>query len=97
MRYNSFMKNIDASFQAELFSDIFPTFHSGVYILPGLKEYREKHNKGDVVFDYRISYKISKMLKVSIVINNVFNREYMGRPGDVQPPRVFALALSAKI
>lgn len=97
MRYNSFMKNIDQSFQAELFNDIFPTYHSGVYILPGLKEYREEHNTGDVVWDFRLSYLLSKQVKASVVANNVGNREYMGRPGDVQPPRTFAFMLSVKM
>ncbi|MBI3500702.1 MAG: TonB-dependent receptor [Bacteroidetes bacterium] len=101
MRYSSFMKNIDESFQKELLVDVtqavFPNYHTNFYVLPGLKEYREKHNKGDVVFDYRISYWISKTVKTSIVVNNVFNREYMGRPGDVQPPRTYAVVLSAKI
>jgi iron complex outermembrane receptor protein len=62
-----------------------------------LKEYREKYNTGDIVFDYRISCHISGGIKASFIINNLFNREYMGRPGDVQPPRGFALMLSAKI
>lgn len=97
IRYNSFMKNIDASFQKELFNDIFPTLHSNLYILPGLKEYREEHHTGDVVLDYRIAYKITADVKISVVVNNILNREYMGRPGDVQAPRSFALMLSARI
>ena len=97
VRYNSFMENIDASFQKELFNDLFPTLHSNLYILPGLKEYRDKHSRGDIVFDYRISFQLTKELKASVVINNLLNHEYMGRPGDVQPPRNFVLVLSAKI
>ena len=97
IRYNSFMKNIDRSFQSELFNDIFPTSHTNLYILPGLKEYREQHNKGDWVFDYRISYELAKGMRIAVVINNIFNREYMGRPGDIQPPRTFALMVSMKI
>lgn len=99
MRYNSFMKNIDASFQDPLFLDIIPTLPPDYfqYILPGLKEYRQEHNTGDVVFDYRLSYALSKSVRTSIVVSNAFNREYMGRPGDVQPPRTFAFMLSVKI
>ncbi len=97
LRYNSFMKNIDASFQKELFNDIFPSLHSNLYILPGLKEYREEHNKGDVVLDCRFAYKITSEVKLSFVINNLLNREYMGRPGDVQQPRSFAVAMNARI
>jgi len=101
MRYNSFMKNIDASFQDPLLLEVYPPLinypNNHVYLLPGLKEYRQEHNKGDVVFDYRISYAISKSVRTSIVVNNAFNREYMGRPGDVQPPRTFAFMVSVKI
>ncbi len=99
VRYNSFMKNIDASFQDPLLVEVFPTLPKKYwpYILPGLKEYRQEHNTGDVVFDYRISYAISKSVRTSIVVSNALNREYMGRPGDVQQPRTFAFMVSAKI
>lgn len=101
VRYNSFMKNIDESFQKELFQEvftpIFPTYHSNLYILPGLKEYREEHDKGDWVLDYRITYLLSKSVKTSMVVSNAFNREFMGRPGDVQPPRTYAFMVSVKI
>lgn len=99
VRYNSFMKNIDASFQDPLLVDLFPSINPKYYkyILPGLKEYRQEHNKGDWVLDYRISYAISKNVRTSFVVSNALNREYMGRPGDVQPPRTFAFMLSVKI
>ena len=90
------MENIDASFQKELFNDLFPTLHSNLYILPGLKEYRDKHSIGDIVFDYRISFQLTKELKASVVINNLLNHEYMCRPGDVQPTSNFWLVLSAR-
>lgn len=96
MRYNSFMINIDKSFQQELFNDLFPTYHSGLYILPGIKEYREKNNKGDLVFDHRIAYSITKFMKLSFITKNIFNREYMSRPGDIQPPRTFVLQANFK-
>jgi iron complex outermembrane receptor protein len=96
LRYNSFMESIDKSFETELFRDIFPTFHSGLYILPGIKEYRAKHNKGDIVFDHRISWQFSETVKIALVTNNVFNREYMTRPGDVQAPRTNIVQVSLK-
>lgn len=97
IRYNSFMKNIDASFQAELFNDLFPSFHTGQYILPGLKEYREEHNKGDVILDMHVSYELGRGVKVAAIVNNLLNREYMGRPGDIQPPRNFAVQIRAAL
>lgn len=87
VRYNSFMVNIDKSFE-ELELD---GFVFGDLILPGLKDYREENNKGNIVFDARVGYQISKKSTVSLIVNNVFNEEYMTRPGDVQAPRTFVL------
>jgi outer membrane receptor protein involved in Fe transport len=81
-RYNSYMENIDAFF---------------VEAIPGVKEYREKHHTGDIVYDSRISYQLNKTAKMGFIVNNVFNREYIGRPTDMQAPRTFALQLTVKI
>ena len=81
MRANSFMENIDSYF---------------VVFFPGMKEYRDEHNVGDQVFDSRISYQLNKTAKLSFIVNNMFNREVMGRPMDIQPPRVYAFQLTVK-
>jgi outer membrane cobalamin receptor len=52
---------------------------------------------GDFVHDSRISYQVSKTLKASFIVNNVFNAEYSLRPGDVRPPRMFLFQLLARI
>ncbi|MCD4697737.1 MAG: TonB-dependent receptor [Bacteroidales bacterium] len=77
--YNSFMERIDEAFEEPL---IF-----GYKIFPGLKEYREKNNKGFWVLDFRVSYQFTPSSKLSLILNNLLNKEYMGRPGDIQPPR----------
>jgi len=81
VRANSFMENIDSYF---------------VVFFPGMKEYRAAHNQGDYIFDYRLSYQLMKTTKISFIVNNMFNREVMGRPMDIQPPRVFVLQLTVK-
>ena len=48
-RYSSFMSNIDRTFE----DDLDPSLTSEVYILPGLTAYRQKYNKGNLVFDFR--------------------------------------------
>ena len=88
--YSSFMINIDKAFE----EPIIP--YSNIYILPGLKEYRETHKTGHVVFDNRIAYQLSDMIKVSLVTKNIFNVEYMGRPGDIRPPRNISLQFTMK-
>jgi iron complex outermembrane receptor protein len=62
-----------------------------------MKQYRSEHDKGDAVFDGRIAYQIHKVAKISIIVNNVFNREYVSRPADMQAPRVFAMQLTVKL
>jgi iron complex outermembrane receptor protein len=94
VRYNSFMQNIDRRFEEPLLYDFLPSYK--IYILPGLKEYREKNHHGDLVFDARLSCQASKMAKISLICNNVFNREYASRPGYIMPPRNIALQVVVK-
>lgn len=83
-RYNSFMKNIDRFFLDEA---------SGI---KGIKKYRTEHPGGDTVYDARLFYQLNKMAKVGLIVNNVFNHEYMGRPADLQPPRTYAFQVAIK-
>lgn len=94
-RYNSFMRNIDAIFENGV--TILPgtPLAQTTEILPGLREYRERNNRGDIVFDARIGYKINDTWMAHFVVNNIFNREFMTRPGDIQAPRQFLLRLQA--
>ncbi len=80
--YNSFMERIDAAFEDKIL---------GQEIFPGLKIYRQEHNKGAVVFDIRTACRITTSTELSFIVNNLFNKEYMGRPGDIRPPRNFTL------
>jgi iron complex outermembrane receptor protein len=81
------MENIDYIFENPFL---------GVEILPGLKEYREKYNKGSLVFDTRIAYEFSEKLRLGFMVNNVLNAEYTSRPGDIQAPRTFLIQVQAK-
>ncbi|MDP2423402.1 MAG: TonB-dependent receptor [Bacteroidales bacterium] len=94
--YHSYIINIDMAFEDSL---RFPPPSNLAYavILPGMKEYRAKNNTGDIIFNWRIAWDPLPGTRLSFIINNLFNREYMTRPGDVQPPRVYALQLSMKI
>lgn len=85
--YRSRIINIDKAFE-DLTGD---GPGVGFELLPGLYEYRQKNNKGYIVFDYRISWNINLQSKLSLVIKNLFNKEYMERPGDIRPPRNISL------
>ena len=82
------MRNIDESFVADIF---------GTEIVPGLAQYREQHHTGDVIFDFILGYQVTKIIKASFIVKNAFNREYMDRPGNIQPPRSFTVQLAATI
>lgn len=75
--YNSFMERIDEAFEEPIF---------GIEIFEGLKEYRQDNSSGFVVLDFRISYQFTPSTKLSLLVKNMLNKEYMGRPGDIQPP-----------
>lgn len=88
MRYNSFMRNIDKVFEEPI--------AGSTYILPGLKEYRQIYNGGNLVFDARIAYKFNDKYRVSFIANNILNAEVTSRPGDIQPPRNYAVQVQMK-
>ncbi len=83
--YNSRIENIDQVFLDPLFGEL---------ILPGFPGYWGKHNNGYSVFDSRILFDISKHISLALIMKNIFNREYMARPGDIYPPRNITLKLS---
>lgn len=91
-RYNSYMSNVDRTFVEGI--EVYGL--ETIQILPGLKQYREKNNKGALVFDARIGYKFMEHYRVGFVVSNLLNEEYVGRPGDVQAPRTFLLQLQFK-
>jgi outer membrane receptor protein involved in Fe transport len=94
IRYSSIMQNIDNRFEKPIIYDLLnpntPFYNNpSVYVLPGLKQYRATHNTGVWVNDFRIGYQASPHLKLAFLINNIFNVEFMSRPGLIEPPRTF--------
>ena len=87
-RYNSYMTNIDRIFEEEIVP--------GTTILPGLKEYREENNRGAFVMDFRSGYSFAEHYRIGFIINNLWNAEYVTRPGDIQAPRSFILQIQMK-
>lgn len=85
--YSSRIKNIDAVFLDPFFGEL---------ILPGFPTYWEEHNKGYTVLDGRLMFDITKTVTLAFIVKNIFNKEYMGRPGDIYPPRNVTLKLNVK-
>jgi len=91
VRYGGFMRNIDKVFEDAIITDTGP-----LYILPGLKDYRQNNNKGSFVIDMRLGYKLNDNYRLGFMVNNLLNSEYTSRPGDIQPPRNFTLQVQMK-
>jgi iron complex outermembrane receptor protein len=85
MVFNSRMEKIDEVFLDNLYGNL---------ILPGFPDYWEENNGAIFVADARCIYKLTGFMKIGLVVKNIFNREYVGRPGDIQPPRNITLRLA---
>ncbi len=83
-RYNSYMEAIDKVF-VQLGN-----------IVPGIGPYRDVHNRGDLMFDSRMMYRVNDILRFSLITNNIFNTECSSRPADVLAPRNFAVQIQMK-
>lgn len=86
-RYNSFMQNVDYIFVSPVFETI----------VPGIPESREKLKDGDFIVDARLIYQLSNELSLSLIANNLLNREYQSRPSNMMPPRSYSVKFSLDI
>ena len=74
--------------------DVFLNEMTREMILPGFYDYWQQHNEGHWVADLNLGYQLSPSYRISFLVKNLFNAEYMGRPGDIQPHRHFSLRFS---
>ena len=93
-RYTSLMRNIDAILETQNIeitivdtNNIIQQLPTNQAVLKDNDKYRASRMTGDIIFDARIAYQINKKSKISILMNNLLNREYTNRPGNVMPPR----------
>ena len=84
IQYNSRMINIDEVFSNEL---------TGNLILPALQDYWYNKAGGYILLDFRLGWIISRSLSINYILRNAFIVEYLGRPGDIGPPRNLTLQL----
>jgi iron complex outermembrane receptor protein len=64
--------------------------------IPQLKTWRDNEPKSVTITDLRCSYRPIPALKVSFLVNNVFNKAYTLRPALLEAPRHFSLRLDAQ-
>ena len=90
------MKNMDYIFGAPEFNGVpSPLFDPPMDF--GVLDSQERMKNGDLIIDYRVGYNVNEHVSVSLIIDNLLNREYQTRAADLGPPRAFTLKLSAKI
>ncbi len=78
--YNSFMEAIDAIFESDL-------------VVKGLKSWRQQHMQGHFIASARASWQVNDTWKLSFLVDNLFNEEYMFRPALLEPVRTFTLRI----
>jgi outer membrane cobalamin receptor len=84
IQYNSRMINVD---------EVFSNQWTGNLILPGFPDYWQNKAVSYLLMDFRLGWNISKSLRINSILRNAFNVEYLGRPGDIGPPRNLTLQL----
>lgn len=84
LEYNSRMINVD-----EAFLDPF----IGNLLLPGFPAYWDEHDTGYALLDFRLGWRITQMIRITAILRNAFNVEYLGRPGDIGAPRNITVQL----
>ncbi len=100
--WRSAMENVDRLFCDERdpttvdnWSYEFNQFFSNS-ILPGYWNYRiENADRQYINVDVRCGFKFREELRATLVVKNILNREFVGRPGDMYAPRRFEIVLSA--
>ncbi|HAJ99826.1 MAG TPA: hypothetical protein DCM62_07360 [Bacteroidales bacterium] len=77
--------------------DVFINPATAENILPGFHSYWQQNNRGHILKDLGLTYHVDHAYSISIAIKNLSNEEYMGRPGDIQPPRHISLRVSGRL
>ncbi len=61
------------------------------------RNYYYHHNNGNMIWDVRVSYDLSKSSKISVLSNNVTNKMYSLRPLKAEPPRTITIRYSLNL
>ncbi|HSV87026.1 MAG TPA: TonB-dependent receptor [Bacteroidales bacterium] len=88
--------NIIARSKILSIDDVFLNPMTREAILPGFYDYWNNNNRGHLLSDFSLGYHFGDNYTLSVAIKNLTNAEYMGRPGDIQPPRHFSLRFSGR-
>jgi len=84
VQYNSKMINVDGAFIDPLLGEM---------LLPGFPVYWEEEAGAYLLLDLRLGWNITPAFRINGLLKNAMNVEYLGRPGDIGPPRQITLQL----
>jgi outer membrane receptor protein involved in Fe transport len=59
--------------------------------VPGIEDFRSVNNQGDLIFGARAALDLSDQSTLTLLVNNLTNREYSLRPGKMDAPRTMAV------
>jgi outer membrane cobalamin receptor len=82
LQYNSRMIRVDEAFIDPLLGNL---------LMPGFPDYWHNKAGGYTLMDLRLGWNISPLFRINAIMKNANNAEYLGRPGDIGPPRQFTL------
>lgn len=82
LQYNSRMINVDIAFTDPSLGNL---------LLPGFPDYWINDASGYVLLDLRLGWHITPVVRLNLLLKNATNKEYLGRPGDIGPPRNISL------
>ena len=83
-QYYSKMINVDGAFTDPVLGDM---------LLPGFPVYWVEEAGAYLLIDLRLGWNISPAFRINCLLKNAMNVEYLGRPGDIGPPRQITLQL----
>lgn len=96
-QFIGYQQNVDYAFVSPFFTNFVPTAF-GINSFKALEQYRRsleaKNYRGDNILNMAIGYKPINNLKVSFIVKNVLNWEWMPRPGRFEAPRSYTIQLS---
>jgi iron complex outermembrane receptor protein len=84
LQHYSRMINVDQVFLDPL---------TGNLLLPGFPDYWEENENRYSLMDLRLAWNVSETIRITAICRNLFNVEYLGRPGDIGQPRSMSLQL----
>ncbi len=92
VQYTSFMENVDGVFEED-FAVLEGSLLTNTSAFSALKTFREENERGNTMFDARISYKFHEKAKISFICKNMLNQQMMVRPAFLDIPRNYNLQL----